>query len=515
MKVAVSVSMCLMALIIVSTSFESFSEGDPVYVVEVTALDQNSLQILLEMPLIITNRRGLTVTVYCPTSTIHYLQKLGYTIQIVEVQLPSTGEEKITGYPTYAEVGATLAGYAQNYPHLCHIRSLGQSVQGREIWAIQITENPLVPSDKPTVKYISTIHGDEPVGTYLLMRFVEELITAYATTPYIEDLLERTVFWIVPIMNPDGYVQSRRTNANSWDLNRSFPVYPTQYVGTWYDTGVLGDIGRQPEVAHIMQFHAQVHGALAANFHCGELVANYPYDNEPGIPSGSEAPSPDDDVFRYISLEYSRNNVPMYTNPWFPQGITNGSAWYSITGGMMDWNYRFMGCPEVTMEISRIKKPAVSQLPQLWLDNRNSLYAYAECAHLGIRGVVFDRTTGEPIWAKIMTAGRNQPVFTNPEVGNYHRLLLPGNYDLSFHAVGYIDYFVDDIEVLSGSTSRVDVPLSDGDLDGNEQVNDGDIRLVIDAVLGRNVPINADVDGRGLSATDIQSVINKSMNKQL
>jgi hypothetical protein len=312
-------------------------------------------------------------------------------------------------------------------------------------------------------------------------------------------------------MNPDGSVLGTRANANGWDLNRSFPVFPTDYSGFWYDAESLGDAGRQPEVAHIMRWNANVPGALAANFHAGVLVVNYPYDNIPGIPSQVEAPRPDDDVFRYISLEYSRHNTPMYNNWAFPQGITNGSLWYSITGGMMDWHYRFIGCPEVTLEISNVKRPAASALQQLWLDNRGAMLAYIETALIGVRGLVRDRNTDTAIWAKIMTTGREQPVFSNPAFGNYHRLLVPGEYDLSFHADGYISYYVDDISVESGPATRVNVPLSDGDINGDSMIDASDIQLAVDAVLGRPITVDADVDGRGFSATDIQAVINKSL----
>ena len=83
----------------------------------------------------------------------------------------------------------------------------------------------------------------------------------------------------------------------------------------------------------------------------------------------------------------------MYASYYFDQGITSGSQWYSITGGMMDWNYRYMGCPEVTMEISSVKAER-SALPLLWEDNRNSMFAYA-------RGILAfagwcDRTTAAP-----------------------------------------------------------------------------------------------------------------------
>jgi len=199
----------------------------------------------------------------------------------------------------------------------------------------------------------------------------------------------------------------------------------------------------------------------------------------------------------------------MYTGGSFPQGIVNGSYWYSITGGMMDWNYRFMGCPEVLVELSYTKKPLPSTLPQYWAENRDSMYAYAETAHIGIRGLTLDRNTDAPVWSKVLLAGNAQPVFSNADFGNYHKLVLAGTYNVSFQAEGYINYYVDNVVVHDGPATRVDVEMSDGDINADGAVNSSDIQLAVDAALGRTIAYNGDVDGRGFSATDIQAVINR------
>lgn len=481
----------------------------PFYVVEVTAPSPEALHTLVTMPVIVDNVEDLTATLYLTEEEYGQIQALGYPVRLLEIQPDPLFNEKASGYVTYDEIGPLLTGYAENYPQLCQVSSLGQSVKGRELWAIKITHNPDVPADKPVVKFVSTLHGDEPVGTQMCLYFAEELLTEYENDSYIQELLDQTVIWLVPLANPDGFVNGTRVNANGWDLNRSFPIYSIDYTSTWYDTGVLGDTGRQPEVGHLMRWHAAIPGALAANFHTGSLVANYPYDNEPGIPSGSEAISPDDDVFQYLSLEYSTRNYPMYNSTVFAQGITNGSAWYSITGGLMDWDYRFLGCPEITFELSNIKRPAPSYLPQLWMDNRDAMFAYVEAAHIGIRGLILDRNSGTALWTKVSVSDRTQPVFSDPDFGDYHRLLLPGTYHLAFSSEGYISYFVDAVTVEEGAATRVDITLSDGDINDSGTVDAHDVQSEVDAILGRSVSFDADVNGRGLTATDIQAVINQ------
>ncbi len=482
-----------------------------VYVVNVTAPCSETLSELLAAGFNIGSLHDRTATLYLSESEYGELLSFGYTTQLVETQPCPYASDKTIGYTAPDEIGALFASYAQTYPDLCRVYSLGTSVQGRDIWAIKITPAPDTPADKPVVKYISTMHGDEPVGTEMCLYFAEELLTEYGTDAYITDFLDRTIVWLVPMMNPDGFLANSRFNANNKDLNRTFPSYGNDYTGTWFDGEPLGDTGREPEVIHIMQWNASTHAALSANMHTGALVVNYPYDNDPGIPSGTEAPTPDDAMFQYISLQYSMRNQPMYASTKYSQGIVNGSDWYSITGGMMDWHYRFMGCPHVTLELSDTKRPAPSLLPQYWAENRDSMFAYAETAHIGVRGLTRDRNSDAPVWAKVLLEDNEQPVFSNPDFGNYHKLALAGTYNVSFHAEGYISYYVDDVVVNEGPATRVDVELSDGDINNDGVVNSTDIQLVVDAVLGRAIPFDADVDGRGLSATAIQAVINQSL----
>jgi len=66
--------------------------------------------------------------------------------------------------------------------------------------------------------------------------------------------------------------------------------------------------------------------------------------------------------------------------------------------------------------------------------------------------------------------------------------------------------------VNEGPATRVNVEMSDGDINGDSEINSSDIQLTVDAALGRSVTYNADVNGRGISASDIQAVINKTQS---
>jgi hypothetical protein len=362
-------------------------------------------------------------------------------------------------YHSYAALTSELHAYAAAHPAICRLFTLGQSVQGRELWALKITDNPDDEEDEPEVKYISTMHGDEPVGTELCLYLINRLLGDYGTDPRITDLVNETEIWIVPLMNPDGLEAGTRFNAQGLDLNREFPAYAIDFTATIYDGEPLGTAGRPPEVARVMEWSAAQRFVLAANFHTGAVVVNYPYDDD-GLPSGIYAATPDDDLFIDASLRYSKYNAPMYASSTFPQGIVNGCAWYRITGGMQDWTYRYLGGNEVTIELADPKRPHESLLPNYWADNEESMLSYLESVHRGIRGVVTDALTGAPVHASITVQGNPQRVYTDPDVGDYHRMLLPGTYGLVVMAPGYFPEAVGGIAVSAGPAMRVDVAMA-------------------------------------------------------
>lgn len=81
------------------------------------------------------------------------------------------------------------------------------SVQNREI--------NLFFNQKETGKnilIIGCVHGDEPQGTNILNCYLKEEFPA------------KNKIYIIPCLNPDGYLSKTRTNANGVDLNRNFPT---------------------------------------------------------------------------------------------------------------------------------------------------------------------------------------------------------------------------------------------------------------------------------------------------
>ncbi|HOZ47819.1 MAG TPA: M14 family zinc carboxypeptidase [Candidatus Hydrogenedentes bacterium] len=502
-----------LSIVMLAGLIATTTAGTPaVSVVEIRVPDASVRAALIDGPYDVSNVRGDIVEIYATADEIAHLEADGFDVLEVAPQpnpraLEWAAKAALGEYHNYAALTDTLNAYATAHPTICRLYSLGKSVQNRDLWALRITDHPDAEEDEPEFKYVSTIHGDEPLGTELCLYLIDRLLGDYTSDARIADLVDSTVIEIVPLMNPDGREAGTRYNAHTRDLNRSFPVYPGEFSGTWYDGAPLRDAGREPEVACIMQWTAANSFTLSANLHTGSLVVNYPYDDD-DIPSYYDAPSPDDELFENISERYSIHNTPIWNNPSFTHGITNGTMWYSISGGMQDWNYRYVSCNEVTLELSNTKWPSQSTLPGFWSDNEESMLSYIEAVHIGVRGVVTDGETGLPIWAEVAVAGNSHVVYTDPNVGDYHRMLLPGTYDVTVSADGYVSQTVTDILVADGPATRVDLALLDPDLDNDGTVGASDVQLVVNAILGYPVAHACDVDGGGVSATDLQTMIN-------
>ncbi|KAK8398384.1 hypothetical protein O3P69_003938 [Scylla paramamosain] len=332
-------------------------------------------------------------------------------------------------YHHYPDLEAFMKKLSQNYPNLTRLYSVGTSVQGRELFVLEISDNPGVHEPgEPEFKYIGNMHGNEVVGREVLVLLMQYLLDG---------------IHIMPTMNPDGFEASEegdcggilgRSNANNADLNRDFPA---QFVMD------KEGFKRQPETMAVMEWIKQYPFVLSANLHGGSLVANYPWDDNPQQKSGEYSRNPDDDVFQKLAKAYSFAHPFMVKGTpcgsriiRFKDGITNGAMWYSVSGGMQDWNYLNSNCFEITVEVACCKYPLVEELPRYWMENKNSLLAYMEQVHTGMNGFVLD-VNGKAISnATISVAGIAHDV-TSAADGDYWRLLVPGKHLITVYADGY------------------------------------------------------------------------------
>jgi len=417
----------------------------------------------------IDNVDSLTVFAYANDEQWREFEALGYTHEtlphpgtLITPEM-ATDKSQISAwdvYPSYDAYLDMMNQFAADYPGLCQIVNAGLSVNGRSILYAKISDNVGLEEDEPEVLYSSTIHGDETTGYVLMLRLIDSLLVGYGADSLITRLVDSCEIWINPLANPDGtYAGGNNTvygatryNANGVDLNRNFPDP---------DNGPHPD-GRswQAETIVTMDF-AGVHSpVISGNFHGGAEVINYPWDTWSRF-------HPDNDWYVNVCRQYV-DSAHFYSPAGYlddlDNGITNGFDWYEVQGGRQDFMNYWHGCREVTMEISGTKLLPANQLPNHWIYNRVSFLDWLEHALYGIRGVVTDAVTGDPVFATITIIGHDTDidssrVFTDPDFGDYHRMIEAGVYDIEFRAVGYYSDTVTGVTVADGAATRVDISL--------------------------------------------------------
>lgn len=361
-------------------------------------------------------------------------------------------------YPTYDAYVTMMNAFATNHPNLCTIHNIGTLPSGRQLLAAKITPGQAGNVAKPKFLYTSSMHGDELTGYVLMLRLIDYLLVNYGTNSRITRLVDSVEIWINPLANPDGTFYggnntisgARRRNANNVDINRNFPdpqAGPNPDGNAW-----------QPETVHFMNHSELQRFNISSNIHGGAEVCNYPWDTWAHLTA-------DNNWWVYSMREFADTIIANSPSPYFRgfnNGITNGYAWYTITGGRQDYMNYFQQCREFCLEISNTKLPAASQLPTFWNYTYRSFLNYIEQSLYGIRGTITNAVTGEPVMAMISIQGHDidsSYVFSNPQHGNYHRYLFTGTYNLTISAPCYQTLTIPGVSVVNRQTKWLNIQL--------------------------------------------------------
>ncbi len=362
-----------------------------------------------------------------------------------------------TTYPTYESYINIMYQFQNEFPDLCQIIEIGQSVMGRKIVFAKISDQVTNSEAEPLFMYTSTMHGDETAGYILMLRLIHHLLSQYGQNSEITQLINTTEIWINPLANPDGTYASgnstvygaTRYNANHVDLNRNFQDPedgPHPDGNNW-----------QPETQAFMNLGSQYSFVMSVNFHGGAEVVSYPWDTWGRMHT-------DDSWYQYIAHNYANTaqaNSPSGYMDGFNDGIVNGYDWYEVNGGRQDYMIYYNHCRELTIELSDIKLVNESQLENLWNYNSESLINYIKEVHFGINGFIRDKLTKEPVMAEIFIPGHdndNSEVYSNSDFGDFYRPIYAGNYTLSIHAENYPDQAIQ-ATAVNGQTTELVVEL--------------------------------------------------------
>jgi hypothetical protein len=90
------------------------------------------------------------------------------------------------------------------YPELVTLQSIGKSFENRDMWLLTITEQNKPDNEKPGFWIDGNIHSNEIQASEVALYTAWYLTENYRSNAHIRQLLKEKVFYILPVMNPDG-----------------------------------------------------------------------------------------------------------------------------------------------------------------------------------------------------------------------------------------------------------------------------------------------------------------------
>jgi len=262
-------------------------------------------------------------------------------------------------YRTYDEVQDKLTEIAGNST-IATIIDLGDSYENRSIKGIKLSTGG---TNKPAVFFNGCQHAREWVTVMATTYLVDQLAQNYVDDELTRSLLEMVDVYVVPIVNPDGYVYSHTTDRY-WRKNRQ--INPgSSYVGTdlnrnwdidWNggaSTSTLPSsdiyVGTAPFSApetqvlkNYMESIPNLRGHLDIHSYSALVLGPWGYTNNP---------TPDHE--QVVTLGNAMNDAITNTHDYpftFGIGDANGSI-YLASGTMPDWSYDGLGALGFTYEL--------------------------------------------------------------------------------------------------------------------------------------------------------------------
>ena len=242
-------------------------------------------------------------------------------------------------YHSYATLTLDLNEWADDYPEIVEMFSIGKTELGREIWMLQISdwsqETKPDGSEKDVVYIDGGHHGNEHLGTELAFLVAEYYIEGWVDGEQdVIDVLSTTELHILIMLNADGNDHDTRWNINQVDLNRNYDHYwntcPTTQPGS-------SAFSESETLANSIYMNEVVpHADLYITMHTGVWIMLYPWGKWPEQPSDWE-------MFHYIKDEVNSNisDIPIRNAN---QGL------YPNCGTSRDYGYGVMGYPTFTFE---------------------------------------------------------------------------------------------------------------------------------------------------------------------
>ena len=234
-------------------------------------------------------------------------------------------------YHSQQEIADYLGAVASALPAVAQYKVLGQSAQGRDLPYLII--DATCQARPPALFANGTHHGDEPSSTEAALALPDYLLRRSTTDASVRSLLQTYAFYVLPLVNPDGFASNTRENADGLDINRDYS-YPDRSDADSFKTV-------EAHLVKGLQESVGFHAAIA--FHSGAQEVIWPW-------CYTGAVTADDSFFTAAGQKTAQAmNFAIYQQSYDD---------YPTTGEYIDYAYWRSHTLAATFEVSIAKAPS-------------------------------------------------------------------------------------------------------------------------------------------------------------
>ncbi len=205
----------------------SFSSENKIRFIKInlSAKNQEEIRKLYDLKLDIAyqNKYEDYVDAFVNTNQMARIQELGFESETIIPDMRAFGQKLrdsnyFDSFYSYEEIVLEIHQLESNYPDIVKVQSIGQSWEGRDIWAVKISDNvSLEESNEAEALFMANIHAREMITPEIIMYFMHWLIDNYNIDPRATYLANNRQIWLIPTINPDGRVYVfTGDNNNTW-----------------------------------------------------------------------------------------------------------------------------------------------------------------------------------------------------------------------------------------------------------------------------------------------------------
>ncbi len=311
-------------------------------------------------------------------------------------------------YHTFDGLVSDLQIYTTVFSNIARLDTVGFTYEGRPLLLVKISDNVDVDEpDEPELFFMGLHHAREWPSLEIAYFIIDSLLTTYGFDPHVTDLVDSREIWVMPCVNPDGYVYCH-DQGHDWRKNRRyFPQFVSYGVdlnrnyngscngvpmGAWGTTTTYGTshypwesvyCGPFPfsevEIQAVRDLYLAHDFVFSVTYHTYMEGVIWPW----GYGAGQQVPT--DDLLSDVGARMASRITRQSGGGTYAASQATGLG-YTTTGDTDDWAYGYYhyvlgtNCLPYTVEACNQFHPAESALDQVVRENFDGAIFLCEIA---------------------------------------------------------------------------------------------------------------------------------------